>query len=101
LPEEETYSVPLAAGQGTAVELGSALEDEIGDSRTGTVREALSEAEAEGPGATTVILEHVVDDGGGVFPNREPPTVPGLSDGERVCEPILRKQFPPASKVVE
>jgi hypothetical protein len=101
LPEEETYSVPLAAGQGIAVELGFALEDEIGDSTTGTVREALEEAEAEVPGGTTVILEDVVDGGGGVFPNREPPTVPGLSDGERACEPILRKQFPPASEVVE
>jgi hypothetical protein len=101
LPEEETYSVPLAAGQGTAVELGFALEDEIGDSRTGTVREELPEAEADEPGGTTVILEDVVDGDGGEFPNREPPTFPGLSDGERVCEPILRKQFPPASKVVE
>jgi hypothetical protein len=99
LPEEETYSVPFAAGQGTAVELGFALEDEIGDSRTGTVREPL-EAEAEGPGGTTVILEDVVS-GDGEFSNREPPTDPGLSDGVRVCEPILRKQFPPASKVVE
>ena len=92
--------MPLAAGQGTAVELGFALEDEIGDSRTGTVEE-LPKAEAEGPGGTTVILEDVVDGGGGVFPNREPPTVPGLSDGERACETILRKQFPPASEVVE
>ena len=90
--------MPFAAGQGTAVELGFALEDEIGDSRTGTVMELL-EAGAEGPDGTTVIPE---DDGGGAgLPNSEPPTDPGLSDGVRVCEPIFRKQFPPASKVVE
>jgi hypothetical protein len=103
LPEEETYSVPFAAGQGIAVDEGFALEElgeETGVSTTGTVRE-LPEAEADEPGGTTVILKDVVDGGGGEFPNREPPTDPGFSDGVRVCLPILRKQFPPASKVVE
>jgi hypothetical protein len=79
------------------VAAGFALEEGLGVSTTGTVREP-SEAEAEGPGGTTVILEDV---GGGEFPDREPPTDPGFFVGVRVCEPDLRKQFPPASKVVE
>jgi hypothetical protein len=66
-------------------------------STTGTVREP-SEAEADGPGGTTVILEDV----GGGFPDcREPPTEPGVPVEERVCAPNLRKQFPPESEVVE
>lgn len=92
--------MPFAAGQGTAEDEGFALEEGLGVSTIGTVRE-LPEADADEPGDTTVILEDVVIGGGGEFPNREPPTDPGFSDGERVCLPILRKQFPPASKVVE
>jgi hypothetical protein len=97
LPEDETYSVPFAAGHGTAVAAGFALEEELGASTTGTVEEP-SEAEAEEPGGTIVILEDV---GGGEFPSREPPTDPGFFVGLRVCEPNLRKQFPPASRIVE
>ena len=92
--------MPFAAGQGIAVDEGFALEEGLGVSMIGTVRE-LPEAEADEPGGTTVILKDVVDGGGGEFPNKEPPTDPGFSDGVQVCLPILRKQFPPASKVVE
>ena len=77
---------------------GLALEEGLGVSTTGTVKEP-SEAEAEGPGGTTVIREDV---GGGEFPAcNEPPTEPGVFVGARVCEPDLRKQFPPESEVVE
>lgn len=76
---------------------GFALVEELNVSTTGTVREP-SEAEADGPGGTTVILEDV---GGEPEDCKEPPTDPALSVGLRVCQPILRKQFPPASEVVE
>jgi hypothetical protein len=79
------------------VAAGFALEEGLRVSTKGTVEEP-SEAEAEGPGDTTVILEDV---GGSLFENSPPPTDPGFFAGVRVCEPDLRKQFPPASKVVE
>jgi len=98
LPEDETYSLPFAYGHGAAVATGRAVEDGLGVSTTGTVREP-SEAEAEGPGGTTVILEDV--GGGETAPKIEPPIDPGVSVGVRVCAPDLRKQFPPAYRVVE
>jgi len=92
LPEEETYSVPLAYGQGAAVGTGRALEVG-GVTITETDTDPTNEVETPPlPGVEPLPPPGTFCDvvGCPLAEGRVPPIKPSLSAATRVCGPLLK-----------